>query len=366
MNSRQRLLTALSNEQPDKVPIWEGQIDEPVLVSIGQILGVREGLHSSEQVTLWGEQKSDVLDLYCLVVQELGLDGTLYGLSTGLEPVGDDYVRDRYGRVYRLSKWGEPTIVEGPIREASDITGYDMAIRLKPDDFSRMEYILDRVGPEKAHIILLHDPFKVGWSLRGGMENLLVDIVVNPGLVHDLMRIATDFNLAAVSMAADIGVDGFLLAGDFAGESKLFMSPRHFREHFKPYHNEIVEHVHEHGLKIIKHSDGNVWPILDDFLEVGFDGFHPIQPQCMDIARVKEHVSGNLCLLGNIDCRDLLCFDTEENVVKAVKETIEKAAPGGGYIICSSNSIHPGVKPENYIAMIRAAHKYGVYPSEVP
>lgn len=65
-----------------------------------------------------------------------------------------------------------------------------MASRLKPDDFSRMEYILDRVGAEKAHIIELVDPFNMGWSLRGGMENLLIDMVENPGLVHDLMRIA--------------------------------------------------------------------------------------------------------------------------------------------------------------------------------
>lgn len=156
------------------------------------------------------------------------------------------------------------------------------------------------------------------------------------------------------------------MEGDFAGESKLFMSSKHFREYFKPYHKEIVDHVHKRGLKIIKHTDGNVWPILDDLLEVGFDGFHPVQPQCMDIAEVKEHVGGNLCLSGNIDCRDLLCFDSEENVERTVKQTIETAAPGGGYIICSSNSIHPGVKPENYIAMIRAAHKYGVYPSEGP
>lgn len=161
MNSRQRFLTALGSEQPDKVPIWEAEINEPILVSIVEILGLREGLQSSEKV-MWGEEGSDVLDLYCLVVQELGLDGTLYGFSTGLEPIGDDYVRDRYGRIFRLSEWGEPTIVEGPIKEASDTTGYDMASRLKPDDFSRMKYIMDKVGQEKAHIIELVDPSKMG------------------------------------------------------------------------------------------------------------------------------------------------------------------------------------------------------------
>ena len=86
-----------------------------------------------------------------------------------------------------------------------------------------------------------------------------------------------------------------------------------------------------------------------------------IQPQCMDIGEVKGHLAGKVCILGNIDCRDLLPFGTEEEVEKTVQETIKTAAPGGGYIMSSSNSIHPGVKPENYVAMVKATHKYGVY-----
>jgi uroporphyrinogen decarboxylase len=81
----------------------------------------------------------------------------------------------------------------------------------------------------------------------------------------------------------------------------------------------------------------------------------------MDIGEVKTYLAGKMCVLGNIDCRDLLVSGTEEEVEQTVRETIEKAAPGGGYIISSSNSIHPNVRPENYIAMVRAAHKYGIY-----
>ena len=115
-------------------------------------------------------------------------------------------------------------------------------------------------------------------------------------------------------------------------------------------------------MKIFKHSDGNMWPILDDHIEIGFDGYHPIQPDCMSIAEVKKHVDGKICLIGNIDCRALLCDGSEEEVEATVKETIEIAAPGGGYMLMSSNSIHPGVRPENFMAMVRAGHKYGVYP----
>ena len=86
-------------------------------------------------------------------------------------------------------------------------------------------------------------------------------------------------------------------------------------------------------MPIIKRTDGNIWPILDGLLEAGFDGIHPIQPQCMDI--------------------------------KQVKDMIRKAAPGGGYILSSSNSVHPGCKGENVVAMFEAAKKYGTYPISI-
>ena len=88
------------------------------------------------------------------------------------------------------------------------------------------------------------------------------------------------------------------------------MSSDHFREYIKPYHSEIVEHAYGKGVKIVKHSDGNVWPILADVVEVGFDGIRPIQPQCMDIGEVKNHLSGRAYILGNIGCRNLLVFGT--------------------------------------------------------
>jgi uroporphyrinogen decarboxylase len=81
----------------------------------------------------------------------------------------------------------------------------------------------------------------------------------------------------------------------------------------------------------------------------------------MDIGEVKNHLGKKACIIGNIDCQELLPDGTPDEVDKVVKENIEIASPGGGYIISSSNSIHPGVKPENYVAMVEAVHKYGEY-----
>jgi len=360
MKPKERIFTALDLGKPDRVPIVELYINESSIVNLAKILKP-EVVKVEAGRDRFGSESMKILDLYCLVVKELGLDATSSNFSIGIEPIGNDLCKDKFGTVYYLSEHGEPLPMEGPIKDKSDLAGFDMVSKLEKEDFDGVKHVIDKTGEDISHFVCITDPFKVSWRRRGGMETLLIDYIQNPELVHDLARIATDFDMAVIDMAIEIGADVIVMPGDLAGEYTTIMSPTHFREYIKPYHKEIVEHAHKRGIKIIKHSDGNIWHILDDLLEVGFDGIHPIQPQCMDIGEVKKYLTGKACVLGNIDCRDLLPFGTEEEVELTVKETIEKAAPGGGYIISSSNSIHPGCKPENYIAMVKAVHKYGVY-----
>jgi len=362
MDSRNRILAALRCEQPDRVPVFELYINQSSVAKLAKLLKP-EAVKVEAQKDRFGQESLEILELYCLLVDELGLDATSTNFSIGIERIGEDIGRDKYGTMYRLSEHGEPMPFQGPIEGPSDIEGFEMVSKLKKEDFAGVRYVIERAGEEKAHFVSITDPFKVSWRRRGSMQNLLTDYVLDPQLVHSLARIATDFDMGAIDMALDVGADVIIVPGDLAGERTTIMSPGHYREYIKPYHKELVDHAHQRGLPIVKHSDGNVWPILDDLLEVGFDGIHPIQPQCMDIAEVKRYLAGRACILGNIDCRDLLPFAPQEEVEQTVKQTIENAASGGGYIISSSNSIHPGVKPENYIAMVRAAHKYGVYNS---
>ena len=112
----------------------------------------------------------------------------------------------------------------------------------------------------------------------------------------------------------------------------------------------------------MRHSDGNLWSLMDILLDSGYDGLNPLEPQAgMDLKKVKNYCGDRVCLLGNIDCQQLLPDGTPEEVGEAVRQSIEAAAPGGGYIVCSSNSLHPGVNPENCIAMFEATKKFGLY-----
>jgi len=359
MNGKDRVLKALNNKQPDRVPVLETDIAPINIIRLARLLSEEPIDISDDEAKV--EDSDKLADLYCYVIDKLGLDATCIDISQGLKNIDSKTVQDKFGSIYGRSPHGIPYIIEGAIKESSDLKGFDMVSKLKDKDFNKVQYITGKVGDSKFHFMFISDPFKLSWQLRGGMQNLLIDYITNPDFVYELSRITTDYVLEAIDSASSLGIDGIFFPGDLAGESSLIISPEHYRKYLKPYHLEIIEHVHNKGLKIIKHSDGNIWPILDDFIEIGFDGIHPIQPQSMDIVEVKEYLSGRACIVGNIDCRNLLPYGSKEEVEKSVKETIDKIAPGGGYIASSSNSIHPEVKPENYIAMVNAVHKYGNY-----
>jgi uroporphyrinogen decarboxylase len=85
----------------------------------------------------------------------------------------------------------------------------------------------------------------------------------------------------------------------------------------------------------------------------------------VDIGEVKQRYGHRVCLAGNINCGETLSEASVDEVVRAVKETIRKAGPGGGHIMMSSNSLHSSVKPANYRAMVEATRVHGVYPLDL-
>jgi uroporphyrinogen decarboxylase len=304
-------------------------------------------------------------DAYALFIEELDVDGAFARSFERGEELGDGCFRDPWGIVFKRNPHGLGFPMEGPIRSASDLKGYSPP-QFDPDvDLLMLNMVKARFGGKRAIVFSSNDVFVTSWELRGGLDHLLIDYIDNPGLAHDVARLATDYYKEVAAAAVNEGADAIVFGSDLAFNSNTLMSPAQFDEFIAPYLKELVDVVHQNGGKVIKHSDGNLWPILDRLVEIGFDGIHPIQPQCMDLKEVKDHCGDRVCLLGNIDCIDILPSGTEEDVEEAVKQAIQAAAPGGGYILCSSNTIHPGCKPENYIAMVKATHKHGAYPISI-
>jgi uroporphyrinogen decarboxylase len=256
-------------------------------------------------------------------------------------------------------------VVETPLREPGDLDSYQRPA-VSPAEMFMVQLARQRFGREKAICFMMRGTFVRSWRLRG-MEALLMDMVDRPGFVHRLAEMVTGYNLELCEHLVQAGANVLVVEDDVAGNERTLMSPRHYREFIAPYNRRCLDFAHDHGLRVVRHSDGNLWSILDDLMAMGYDGLNPLEPQAgMGLKQVKGYCGDRLCLLGNIDCGDLLCDGSEKEVEAAVIQAIEDVSPGEGYVLCSSNSIHPGVRPENVVAMIGAAQKHGVWESAGP
>ncbi|NOZ20824.1 MAG: hypothetical protein GXP25_07015, partial [Planctomycetes bacterium] len=218
-----------------------------------------------------------------------------------------------------------------------------------------------RFGGEKAIVFLGHETFEFSHYLLGGMDKLFMQYVLNPEFCHRLSEIIWAYKARVLENAAEVGADILLTGDDVAQRKATMMSPDHFQEFVLPYLKKAVDIAHAKGKPFIKHTDGYLWEIMDMMVDAGIDAIDPVEPIAnMDIGEVKQKY--RLAVCGNVDCTWVLPHGKKEQVIDAVKETIAKASPGGGHVLASSNSIHPGVKPENYRTMVETARKFGTYP----
>jgi uroporphyrinogen decarboxylase len=141
-------------------------------------------------------------------------------------------------------------------------------------------------------------------------------------------------------------------------------SPRHYKRWFQRFLLAIADMCHRYGVPYLRHNDGRLGPLQDLFLrESGIDGWHAIEPKAgNDIFYFKEEYGDEITLAGNVDCAVTLVTGSPEEVYEETRQKILGCAPGGGYILSSSNSIHAGVPGRNYLAMIDAWRDYGRYP----
>ncbi len=355
MNGYERFLTALRRQQPDRVPLWELIVNEPTLSA----WGARSLLEFAEQEDLDAVTIFEDVRLRPCSAEEV------QEISRGrVTPSPDErLVVDDWGIVWGQTDFGIPYPVTGPIATADDLRGYSPP---DPDDDFRLQSLreaVERFKGQRAVVFLTHDGFEFPHYLRGGMDWLLMDYLENPSLAHELAELTLDYKVRLMQRAVDLGADAVVSGDDYASRNGPVMSPQHFREFVWPYLKRSVEAAHERNVPYIKHTDGNIWLLLDLLVEAGIDAIDPLEPIAgMDIGRVKERYGDRLAVVGNVDCTELLPHGTVEDVEEAVKETIAKASPGGGHVLASSNSIHPAVKPENYRAMVQAARRWGQYP----
>jgi len=344
-------MKALRREEPDRVPMFELIINEPVIKALYPDL-------SSE--TKYQRGSEGIYEIQADFIEREDLDAIVIFEDMRCEWIDDEHYVDEWGLTWQVPPSGIPYVVSHPIQNEKDLDAY-----VPPDPdyrFDTLKQAVKRFKGEKAIIFLGHDAFEFSHYLRG-MENLLMDYVFNPDFAKRLARVVADYKRRVLERAAEEGADILLTGDDYAHRKAPIMSPHHFREFVLPYLKEMVDVAKARSVPFIKHTDGNLWPIIDMIVDAGIDCLDPLEPIAgMDIGEVKRRYGDRIALAGNVDCGELLSRGAPEEVVEAVKETIAKGSPGGGHILASSNSIHPAVKPENYRAMLEAGKRYGQYP----
>ena len=157
------------------------------------------------------------------------------------------------------------------------------------------------------------------------------------------------------------GLDGFALCSDYCFNIGPFLRPTMFREIITPYLTRLVAGQREMGFYVIKHTDGNIMPILDDLAAAKPHALHSLDPQGgVDIAVVKRRIGDEIALIGNVNC-GLLSSGTNEEVAESVRYALRQGMPGGGYIFSTSNCVYTGMPLHRYDLMLDIWRKEGNY-----
>ena len=181
-----------------------------------------------------------------------------------------------------------------------------------------------------------------------GMERMAVAMYEDPESLHEEARRMRDDAIKQDLMLLDAGYDGFILCSDYCFNQGPFMSPRKFREFVFPYLCDIIRAIRSHGGYAIKHTDGNIMPIIDMLVDAEPHALHSLDPMAgVDIAEVKRLYGHRVALCGNVHCAAMQTGTVEE-VVASAEYCLTYAKPGGGYVFATSNIPFKGLPPERY------------------
>lgn len=338
MNGKQRILAALRGEEPDRVPTFEWFIDE----------GVGEALTGSGHI-------QDV-------VERLELDAINLRPTYQKRALDDATFVDEWGMKRQITGDTLPALLASPLEDITRHHEYRFPDPAAKHRFETIEEALERFGDEKAIVLNLRDGFSDMRDLLG-YEGSLMNLLLEPRAYQELLARVVDYNVELARVARRrYGLEIVATTDDVANATGLLVNPDDYFQRIAPAFRRVIEGYKGLGYRCIKHCDGNVDAVSDFWVECGIDCLDPVDPAGgYTMAGMKQKYGDRICLKGNIDCTGVLCTGTREEVERDVRECLEAGGQGGGLIVSSSNTIHQGVAPGNYRAMLDALRKFGAY-----
>ncbi len=193
------------------------------------------------------------------------------------------------------------------------------------------------------------------------MVELSVEIIERPKELHQRLAKQAQWAMEWGKAQIEAGAECLTMCADYCFNQGPFLSPARFAELVTPYLYQVIESHRRNGAYVIKHTDGNIMPILDQLVECRPHALHSLDPQGgVNLAEVKQRVGHRVCLCGNVNC-GLLQTGTDEEVIQDVLRSLREGMPGGGYIFCTSNVAFKGLPLERYLLILELRKRFGRY-----
>lgn len=349
MIKRERVLRAINHKEGDRIPKGESWIEGSLA---NRLLGADYPLdyqHYQRDLAVRNLLNIDLINLGDWPAEQIGVDNH-----------GNPVFRSIYGYEFALGK-SSKHITKPAVEDIEDADKYQIPDIKKVSGKIITEFrnntdlfVMGQIG---GPVSMLDEMFP--------MEDYMVYCLTNTAEMRMLGEKVMEFEIAKAKLFLDSGADAIFFADDIAFNSGAFLPPRIMDEIVYPFYKYAVSEIKKHkNVPIIFHSDGDLRKVMNNIVEAGFDGIQSLQPTAnMDIAQIKRDYGNDLCLMGNIDLNYVMTAATPEEVEEVVKRTIDIAAPGGGFILSTCNSLIDAIKPENALAMYKTADSYGVYTS---
>jgi len=378
MTPRERVLACLNHQEPDRVPIALGQAtgDGITLVAYQNLLrhlGMDPGRAQLRQG--WAQLArvdEEVLRRFRVDMRGIGLGTPDGGKDTWLD---ENTVRDEWGVVrrrppggYYFDLCGSPLAEDGTLAALERFRWPDPA---DPGRYRGLKEKARRLREETDYAVVLdvNCSFFLRCCELRGWENFYTDLVAEEEFACALMDRYLEFRLAVAARALEEAgdVDIVMVSSDDLGMTERpLISPALYRKLIKPRQKRTFDFFKARtAAKRYYHTDGAVYPLLADLVEIGVEVLNPVEVHAAgmgDTAKLKREFGDRLTFWGGIDTHHVLPKGTPEDVREEVRRRIRDLAPGGGYVVSPVHNFQPDVPPENIVAMYQAADALGRYP----
>ena len=352
---RERVFTALNHEEPDRCPMQISFTPEFAARLEADLRLKGQGLHNPHGGGNTYELER-ALDEDMLLTSVGWVNGYY---QDGYQKV-DNY-QDEWGVIWKTVEYETPfgkgkyTEPFGhPLADDRALEAYASPDPNRPELYKEAICVLEKFHDEYWIVgVTPTTIFESAWALRG-YEQLLIDLATQPDKANQVLDIPYSYHKIVTQRLVSLGVDMIWLGDDIGGQHAMLMSPIMWRQYFKPRMADLIASLRAINprIKIAYHTDGVVYPIIPDLIEIGLDVLNPIQPMAMDPVRLKKEYGRNLCFWGSLDIQQTLPFGTPEQVKTEVITRLKTIGRGGGLLIGPTHNLQLDTPLDNFWAMI--------------